>query len=131
MFIGAGNPLFWSLAASFRTGAAGAATIALINTIAQFGGLVGPWSIGLVRGYTGDFHYALLTIAGFLVVSVHHRPRHARCVRPRRKPRYRHGPKGGLRMRCDGLEALGVAFEHRSRAALMAVSTGSAERRAG
>ena len=69
MFIGAGNPLFWSLAASFRTGAAGAATIALINTIAQFGGLVGPWSIGIVRGYTGDFHYALLTIAAFLVVS--------------------------------------------------------------
>ena len=70
LFLYAGNPLFWSLAASFRTGAAGAATIALINTIAQFGGLVGPWSIGLVRGYTGDFHYALLTIAGFLVISV-------------------------------------------------------------
>ncbi len=70
LFIYAGNPLFWSLAASFRTGAAGAATIALINTIAQFGGLVGPWSIGLVRTYTGDFHYALLTIAGFLVISV-------------------------------------------------------------
>ena len=70
LFIYAGNPLFWSLAASFRTGAAGAATIALINTIAQFGGLVGPWSIGLVRSYTGDFHFALLTIAGFLVVSV-------------------------------------------------------------
>ncbi len=70
LFIYAGNPLFWSLASTFRTGAAGAATIALINTIAQFGGLVGPWSIGLVRTYTGDFHYALLTIAGFLVVSV-------------------------------------------------------------
>jgi len=23
-----------------------------------------------VRNYTGDFHYALLTIAGFLVISV-------------------------------------------------------------
>lgn len=70
LFIYAGNPLFWSLAASFRTGAAGAATIALINTIAQFGGLIGPWSIGLVRNATGDFHYALLTIAAFLVASV-------------------------------------------------------------
>jgi len=70
LFIYAGNPLFWSLAASFRTGAAGAATIALINTIAQFGGLIGPWSIGLVRQYTGDFHYALLTIAAFLVIAV-------------------------------------------------------------
>jgi len=70
LFIYAGNPLFWSLAASFRTGAAGAATIALINTIAQFGGLVGPWSIGLVRRATGNFSLALLTIAAFLVVSV-------------------------------------------------------------
>ena len=70
LFIYAGNPVFWSLAASFRTGAAGAATIALINTIAQFGGLIGPWTIGLVRNYTGDFHFALLTIAGFLVIAV-------------------------------------------------------------
>jgi cyanate permease len=69
LFIYAGNPLFWSLAASFRTGAAGAATIALINTAAQFGGLVGPWSIGLVRNATGNFKLALLTIAAFLVIA--------------------------------------------------------------
>jgi cyanate permease len=69
LFIYAGNPLFWSLASSFRTGAAGAATIALINTVAQFGGLVGPWSIGLVRAATGNFKFALLTIAAFLVVA--------------------------------------------------------------
>ncbi|SIT45526.1 putative tartrate transporter [Paraburkholderia piptadeniae] len=69
LFIYAGNPLFWSLASSFRTGAAGAATIALINTIAQFGGLVGPWSIGLVRRATGNFSLALLTIAAFLVIA--------------------------------------------------------------
>jgi hypothetical protein len=65
----AGNPLFWSLATSFRAGAAGAATIALINTVAQFGGLVGPWSIGLIRGSTGSFALALVTIAAFLAVA--------------------------------------------------------------
>lgn len=70
LFIYAGNPLFWSLASSFRTGAAGAATVALINTIAQFGGLIGPWSIGLVRDRTGNFQLALLTISGFLVVAM-------------------------------------------------------------
>jgi len=70
LFIFAGNPLFWSLASSLRTGAAGAATIALINTIAQFGGLVGPWAIGLVRHSTGSFKLALLVIAAFLVVAV-------------------------------------------------------------
>jgi sugar phosphate permease len=69
LFIYSGNSLFWSLGSSLRTGAAGAATVALINTIAQFGGLVGPWSIGLVRSSTGSFHLALLTIAAFLVVA--------------------------------------------------------------
>ncbi len=69
LFIYAGNPLFWSLASSIRTGAAGAATVALVNTIAQFGGLVGPWSIGLVRESTGSFTLALVTIAVFLVAA--------------------------------------------------------------
>jgi sugar phosphate permease len=69
LFIYAGNPLFWSLAASFMTGAAGAMAIALINTVAQVGGLVGPWSIGLVRDATGSFTAALLAIAGFLVAA--------------------------------------------------------------
>ena len=70
LFIYAGNPLFWSLASSFRTGAAGAATVALINTVAQFGGLIGPWTIGLVRDRTGNFQLALLTISGFLVAAM-------------------------------------------------------------
>jgi ACS family tartrate transporter-like MFS transporter len=69
LFIYSGNSLFWSLASSFRTGAAGAATIALINTVAQFGGLIGPWSIGLVRSATGSFSLALLMIAAFLMVA--------------------------------------------------------------
>jgi MFS-type transporter involved in bile tolerance (Atg22 family) len=31
--------------------------------------LVGPWSIGLVRGATGSFTAALLAIAAFLVAA--------------------------------------------------------------
>lgn len=65
----AGNPLFWSLASSFRAGATGAALIAFVNMIAQFGGLVGPWSIGLIKGSTHSFALALVTIAAFLVVA--------------------------------------------------------------
>ncbi len=68
-FLYAVTTLFWSLASSFRTGAAGAATVGLINMIAQFGGLVGPWSIGLVRSSTGSFTAALVTVAGFLTVA--------------------------------------------------------------
>lgn len=69
LFLYSGNSIFWSLASSLRAGAAGAAAIALINTVAQFGGLLGPSAIGFIRGSTGSFNIALLTIAGFLVVA--------------------------------------------------------------
>jgi cyanate permease len=64
-----GNSLFWSLNASFMTGAAAAVSIAVVNTIAQFGGLIGPWLIGLVKTRTGSFSIALMVVAGFLVLA--------------------------------------------------------------
>ena len=62
--INSGNSLFWSLNASFMTSIAVAASIAVLNTIARFGGLVDPWLIGLVRNCTDSF--ALAIVAGFL-----------------------------------------------------------------
>ena len=59
--LNSGNALFWSLNASLITGAAAATSIAFVNTVAQFGGLIGPWMIGLVRSSTGSFTLALLT----------------------------------------------------------------------
>ncbi|KJC40412.1 membrane protein [Bradyrhizobium sp. LTSP885] len=67
--INSGNPLFWSINASLMTGAAGAASIATVNTLAQFGGLIGPWCIGLIKDSTGSFSWALVGIAGFLLVA--------------------------------------------------------------
>ncbi|GKQ52543.1 MFS transporter [Bradyrhizobium sp. Ce-3] len=67
--LNAGNPLFWSINASLLTGAAGAASIAMVNTLAQFGGLIGPWCIGLIKDSTGSFSWALVGIAGFLFVA--------------------------------------------------------------
>jgi MFS transporter, ACS family, tartrate transporter len=64
-----GNSLFWSLNASFMTGAAAAVSIAVVNTIAQFGGLIGPWLIGLVKTRTGSFSIALMVVAAFLVLA--------------------------------------------------------------
>ncbi|MDR3437810.1 MFS transporter [Telmatospirillum sp.] len=64
-----GNSLFWSLNASFMTGVAGAVSIAVVNMIAQFGGLVGPWSIGLVKTATGSFSIALVVVAAFLFAA--------------------------------------------------------------
>ena len=63
------NSLFWSLNASFMTGVAAAASIAAVNTIAQFGGLIGPWLIGFVKDSTGNFTWALVIVACFLIVA--------------------------------------------------------------
>lgn len=65
----AGNPLFWSIATVMMTGTAGAVAIAFINSIAQFGGLIGPWMIGIVKSSTGNFHLALLALAAFLLIA--------------------------------------------------------------
>lgn len=67
--INSGNSLFWSLNTSFMTGVAAAAAIATVNTIAQFGGLIGPWLIGLVKNKTGSFSLALIIVAGFLFLA--------------------------------------------------------------
>jgi MFS family permease len=67
--LSAGNPIVWSLNASLATGITGAASIAFVNTIAQSGGLVGPWLIGLVKDATGNFSSALVMVAGFVLVA--------------------------------------------------------------
>ena len=67
--VNSGNALFWSLNASLMTGAAAAVAIALVNTIAQFGGLIGPWMIGLVKDATGSYSMALMTLGVFLLIS--------------------------------------------------------------
>jgi MFS transporter, ACS family, tartrate transporter len=51
------------------TGIAAAASIAAVNTIAQFGGLIGPWLIGLVKDSTGSFTLALVIVACFLLIA--------------------------------------------------------------
>jgi cyanate permease len=65
----AASPLFWTIAGSFFTGAAAAVCIALVNTIAQFGGLIGPWLIGMVKDRTGSYALSLDLLAAFLFVA--------------------------------------------------------------
>ncbi|MBV8924500.1 MAG: MFS transporter, partial [Bradyrhizobium sp.] len=64
-----GLGVFWTIVGSFMTGVAAAAGIALINTLAQVGGLVGPWFIGLIRDWTGSFTAALLAMSGFTLAA--------------------------------------------------------------
>jgi ACS family tartrate transporter-like MFS transporter len=45
---------FWSLPSAFLTGASAASGIALINSIANFGGFAGPYAIGVIAQKTGS-----------------------------------------------------------------------------
>lgn len=67
--LNSGNSLFWSLASSINTGAAAAIAVAAVNTIAQFGGLVGPYVIGVAKAQTGNFNAALVVVSIFLFAS--------------------------------------------------------------
>jgi ACS family tartrate transporter-like MFS transporter len=62
-------PPFWSLPTSFLSGAAAAGGIALINSVGNIGGLLGPWSMGLIHDALGSHFYGLLTLAAMLVLS--------------------------------------------------------------
>ena len=54
---------FWTLPSEFLTGFSAAAGIALINSVGNLGGLVGPYVIGTIAMRTGHL-YAGLAIAG-------------------------------------------------------------------
>ncbi len=72
-------PTFWTLPPSFLTGAAAAGGIALINSVANLGGLLGPRIIGQVKTATGSFvdgyliMAAALFLGGLLVLTVTNR----------------------------------------------------------
>lgn len=65
----AATPIFWTIVSTFMTGAAAAAGIALINTIAQLGGLVGPWVIGIVQDRTHSYRLALVALTFFQLAA--------------------------------------------------------------
>jgi MFS family permease len=58
-------PVFMSIPAEFLTGFSAAAGIALVTSVSNLGGFVGPYTIGLIRQRTGDSYYGLLC-AGIL-----------------------------------------------------------------
>lgn len=62
----AGLPAFWALASRGLQGAAAAGAIALINSLGNLGGFLGPAAIGMAKTYTGSYAASLLLIAAFL-----------------------------------------------------------------
>ena len=57
------RPSFWPMPSLFLTGAAAAGGIALINSIGNLGGYVGPFLVGWIRQSTGSFEMALYFLA--------------------------------------------------------------------
>jgi ACS family tartrate transporter-like MFS transporter len=53
--INASRPMFWALPSTFLTGTAAAGAIALINSVGNLGGIVGPVMLGWVKDTTNSF----------------------------------------------------------------------------
>jgi MFS family permease len=60
---------FWALSSEFLTGAGAAAGIALINSVGNLGGFVGPNVVGQIKLYTNSFTFPLLALALFLMAA--------------------------------------------------------------
>jgi hypothetical protein len=54
---------------AFLTGFSGAAGIALVTSVANFGGFVGPYTVGLIRQKTGNSYYGLTCAGIFFLIS--------------------------------------------------------------
>ena len=63
------QPTFWTIPPLFLGGSAAAAGIALINSIGNLGGQLGPWLVGSLRDLTHSHAGGLLLLSGLLVVE--------------------------------------------------------------
>ena len=63
-------PVFWTLPTAFLSGAAAAAGIAIINSIGNLAGFIGPSIMGVIKDKTGSFAGGLLVLAGGAVVAL-------------------------------------------------------------
>ena len=74
-------PCFWTLPTALLTGTAAAGGIALINSIGNLAGFVGPYGMGYIKDATGGFNAGLLFIAALafasflLVLALGHDPK--------------------------------------------------------
>jgi ACS family tartrate transporter-like MFS transporter len=69
---------FWALSTTFLSGTAAAGGIALINSVGNLGGFVGPALVGIVNDRTGSIEMSLwilggaLLLMGVLILSIRH-----------------------------------------------------------
>ncbi|KGT95147.1 MFS transporter [Erwinia typographi] len=63
------TPVFWAVTTEKLAGVAAAASIAFINTVANFVGLGLPPILGKIKDITNSYHYGLLIVAVALIVG--------------------------------------------------------------
>ncbi|QYN26234.1 MFS transporter [Amycolatopsis sp. DSM 110486] len=63
-------PQFWRIPAIGLTGTAAASGIALINSVSNLSGFVGPYFTGAIKTATGSFTFALLAIAVIMLAGI-------------------------------------------------------------
>jgi ACS family tartrate transporter-like MFS transporter len=63
------KPSFWPLPSAFLTGSAAAGGIALVNSIGNLGGFVGPYAVGWIKDATGNFEAGLYFLAACALAS--------------------------------------------------------------
>ena len=60
---------FWALPTAFLSGRAAAGSYALINSVGNLGGFVGPYFIGILKDATNSFTPGLLFLSAVLLVG--------------------------------------------------------------
>lgn len=60
---------FWAIPHSFLTASAAAGAIAMINSIGNFGGFIGPYAMGYIHDITGSFSGGLILLTGCLLTA--------------------------------------------------------------
>jgi MFS family permease len=66
----AGQAVLWTLPARFLSGASAAAGVALINSIGNLGGYIGPYAIGVIKQHTSSVANGMYLLAGALFLVV-------------------------------------------------------------
>jgi MFS transporter, ACS family, tartrate transporter len=61
--------VFWTLPTSMLSGAAAAGGIALINSIGNLGGYLGPYAIGALKQHTGGYGAGMVMLAAAVVAA--------------------------------------------------------------
>lgn len=67
--ISAAKAPLWAMPSMFLSGAGAAAGIAMINSIGNLGGFVGPFAIGWLKNLTGGYAAGLYVVAATLALS--------------------------------------------------------------